>query len=65
MRRILTEPKNCIVKQYNKLFLSQSINDKVSEFDIDTIVEKAKKLNCGARGLKTIAEEHFRDRFYR
>ncbi len=54
--RILTEPKNAIIKQYKKLF---SLNDAELTFTKDAlqaIAEKALKTNTGARGLKSIIE---------
>ena len=56
LRRILTEPKNALVKQYVKLF---DIDDIKLEFDkevLDFIVEKAVEFKLGARGLRSICE---------
>ncbi|MGM0408036.1 MAG: AAA family ATPase, partial [Bacteroidota bacterium] len=56
LRRILTEPKNAIIKQYIKLFkmdgISLSFDDKVFNY----IVEKAIEFKLGARGLRSICE---------
>lgn len=55
--KILTEPKNAIVKQYKKLF---ALNDTELEFSqdaLEAIATKALKRNTGARGLRSIIEE--------
>lgn len=55
--QILTEPKNALVKQYQKLF---EIDDVILEFDkeaLEAIADKAIKRNTGARGLRAILEE--------
>ena len=59
--RILTEPKNALVKQYQKLF---EMDDVYLEFDreaIEAIAEKAGERNTGARGLRSIVEETMMD----
>ena len=64
MVRILTEPKNSIVKQYKKLF---AIDDVVLTFEDDAllaIAELALKRKTGARGLRTIMEEIMVDIMY-
>ena len=56
LRRILTEPKNAIIKQYIKLF---KIDDVTLTFDnevLDFIVDKAIEFRLGARGLRSIVE---------
>lgn len=65
LKQILMKPKDSIIDQYNHLFKSQNIKDYVNTTDIDQIIDKATTLKCGARALKTIAAEHFRERFYR
>jgi ATP-dependent Clp protease ATP-binding subunit ClpX len=56
LRRILTEPKNSIIKQYVKLFAMDGIeltfDEEVFEFVVDTAVE----FKLGARGLRSIVE---------
>ena len=57
LRAILTEPKNAIVKQYEKIF---AMDDIVLTFDdkvFDYIVDKAIEYKLGARGLRSIAED--------
>lgn len=56
LRRILTEPKNSLIKQYTKLF---EIDDIALTFDDDAlelIVDKAIEFKLGARGLRSICE---------
>ncbi|MDP4181467.1 MAG: ATP-dependent Clp protease ATP-binding subunit ClpX [Bacillota bacterium] len=55
--QILTEPKNALIKQYQKLF---EMDDVLLEFDegaLDAVAEKAIARNTGARGLRAILEE--------
>ena len=64
MVRILTEPKNSIIKQYKKLF---AIDDVVLSFEDEAllaIAELALKRKTGARGLRTIMEEIMVDIMY-
>ncbi|GIV41080.1 MAG: ATP-dependent Clp protease ATP-binding subunit ClpX [Vicingaceae bacterium] len=56
LRRILTEPKNAIIRQYEYLFKLDGIDLKFSKEAIDYIVEKAYEYNLGARGLRSICE---------
>jgi ATP-dependent Clp protease ATP-binding subunit ClpX len=56
LKRILTEPKNSIIRQYQKMF---ELENKTLTFDdavLDMIVEKADELKLGARGLRSILE---------
>ena len=56
LRTILTQPKNAIVKQYERLF---EMENKTLSFDdevLDTVVKKADELKLGARGLRSIIE---------
>jgi len=57
LRRILTEPKNSIMKQYSKLFEMDNIELSFDEKAYDFIVEKAIEYKLGARGLRSICEE--------
>ena len=62
--RILTEPKNALVKQYQKLF---SMEDTKLEFlpeALDIIAKLAMRRKTGARGLRTIMEETLLDTMY-
>jgi ATP-dependent Clp protease ATP-binding subunit ClpX len=56
LRRILTEPKNALVKQYTKLFKMDKIDLVVEDDVLDFVVEKAINFNLGARGLRSICE---------
>ena len=62
--RILTEPKNAILKQYAKLFeidgMTLKIEDEVKELIVDTAI----KNKLGARGLRSICEQIFDDAMY-
>jgi ATP-dependent Clp protease ATP-binding subunit ClpX len=56
LRAILTEPKNALMKQYEKLFELESINLVLEKNVLDFIVEKAFDFKLGARGLRSICE---------
>lgn len=56
LRRILTEPKNALVKQYTKLFAIDGITLTFTEETLDLIAEQAISLKLGARGLRSICE---------
>lgn len=56
LRRILTEPKNSIVKQYIKLFGMDDVNLTFDEDVYEYIVDKAVEYKLGARGLRSIVE---------
>lgn len=56
LRRILTEPKNAIIKQYEKLFSMDNINLLFEEEVLDYVVDKAIEFKLGARGLRSICE---------
>jgi ATP-dependent Clp protease ATP-binding subunit ClpX len=56
LRRILSEPKNALVRQYQKLFEMESIKLNFSAEALDFIVEKAVEFKLGARGLRSICE---------
>ncbi len=56
LKRILTEPKNALVKQYQKLFSLDKIQFKTEEGALDFIVSKAVEYKLGARGLRSICE---------
>ena len=56
MIRIMTEPKNAIVKQYRKLFELEGIQFTITDGAIDYIAQKAIEFNLGARGLRSICE---------
>lgn len=56
LRRILTEPKNAIVRQYVKLFAMDGTELTFSDEALDAIVDKAVEYKLGARGLRSIVE---------
>ncbi len=56
LKKILTEPKNALVKQFKKLFKMEDVNLSVEDDALDYIVSKALELKLGARGLRAILE---------
>jgi len=56
LKRILTEPKNAIVKQYKKLFDMEGVDLSFDNKAIEMIVDKAIEFKLGARGLRSICE---------
>ena len=56
LKQILTEPKNALVKQYQKLFDMEGIDLTFDKKAIDIIVDKAMEFKLGARGLRSICE---------
>ncbi len=62
--KILVEPKNALVKQYEKLFQIDGVELVFKEEAIEAIVEKAIERKTGARGLRSIIEEIMRDIMY-
>ena len=64
LRKILVEPKNSIVKQYQKLFDMDDIKLKFDEDALDYIVDKAVEYKLGARGLRSIVEAVMMDAMF-
>lgn len=64
LRRILTEPKNALTRQYHKLFEMENIKLSFSDDVLDYIVEKAIEFKLGARGLRSICEAIMLDAMY-
>lgn len=64
LRRILTEPKNAIIKQYIRLFELDNIKLSFDKAVLDFIVEKAVEFKLGARGLRSICEAIMLDAMY-
>jgi ATP-dependent Clp protease ATP-binding subunit ClpX len=56
LKRILTEPRNALVKQYKKLFDLEGIKLSVEPEVVDYLVDKAVEFKLGARGLRSICE---------
>ena len=61
---ILTEPKNSLLKQYNKLFAIDNIELNIHKDVIEFIVDKAMDLKLGARGLRSICEAILTDAMF-
>ncbi len=59
--KILTEPKNAIIKQYIALFREEGVSLSFTESSLDAIAEKAKETGTGARALRMIVENLLRD----
>ncbi len=57
LRRILVEPKNSLIKQYQKLFELEGKTLTFTDDAIDMIADKALKYDLGARGLRSICEQ--------
>ena len=64
LTRILTEPKNSIVKQYVKLFQMDGIKLNFTQEALDLIVDKAVEYKLGARGLRSIVENIMMDAMF-
>jgi len=64
LRRILTEPRNAIIKQYEKLFEMDGIKLSWDEKVLDYIVQKAVEFKLGARGLRSICEAIMMDAMF-
>jgi ATP-dependent Clp protease ATP-binding subunit ClpX len=64
LRRILTEPKNALVKQYIKLFEMDAIKLSFDKPVLDLIIQKALEFKLGARGLRSICEAIMLDAMY-
>ena len=62
--RIITEPKNSLVKQYQTLFAMDDVDLIVEDEAVEAIAEKALSLNTGARGLRGIFESLMTDIMY-
>ncbi len=56
LRKILTEPRNSLIRQYVKLFEMDNIKLQIDEEVLDYIVDKAVEFKLGARGLRSICE---------
>lgn len=64
LKRILTEPKNALIKQYKKLFEYEQVHLEVTEDALDYMVEKAIQYKLGGRGLRAICEMLLTDAMY-
>ena len=64
LRRILTEPKNAIVRQYEKLFEMDGMKLEIEPEVLDLIVDTAIARKLGARGLRSICEDLMNDAMF-
>ena len=64
LRKILTEPKNSIIKQYIKLFGMDGVKLNFDDEVLDYIVDKAVEFKLGARGLRSIVESIIMNEMY-
>ena len=64
LRRILTEPKNSITKQYQKLMKMDDVELVFEDAALDYIVDKAIEFKLGARGLRSLTETIMMDLMY-
>ncbi|MFZ1984614.1 MAG: ATP-dependent Clp protease ATP-binding subunit ClpX [Desulfatitalea sp.] len=62
--RILTEPKNALVKQYQKLFEVEGVNLRLTDSALSAVADQAIKRKSGARGLRAILENCMLDIMY-
>ncbi len=64
LRAILTEPKNALIKQYEKLFLMDNVKLSIDDDALDYIVDKALEYKLGARGLRSLCEAVLTEAMY-
>jgi len=64
MKRILTEPKNALMKQFVRIFELDNIRLTFDQDVLDFIVDKALEFELGARGLRSICEAILMDAMY-
>ena len=64
LEKILTEPKNSIVKQYQKLFEMDGVELTFTKEALDVMVDKAVEFKLGARGLRSIVENVMMDSMF-
>jgi ATP-dependent Clp protease ATP-binding subunit ClpX len=64
LMRILTEPKNALVKQYGRLFEMEGVELELRDDALRSIARKAMERKTGARGLRTIMEQVLLDTMY-
>lgn len=64
LRSILTQPKNALIKQYEKLFLMDDVEFTITNEALDFIVDKALEYKLGARGLRSLCEAILTDAMY-
>ena len=64
MIQILTEPKNALLKQYQKLFAMEGVDLEIRPQGLDAIARKALGRKTGARGLRSILEQVLLDTMF-
>jgi ATP-dependent Clp protease ATP-binding subunit ClpX len=64
LKRILLEPKNALVKQYQRLFEMESVNLSLAEEALGAVAHKAIERKTGARGLRSIMESVLLDTMF-
>ena len=64
LKMILTEPKNAIIKQYEKLFEMDDIKFSITDGALEYIVDKALEYELGARGLRSLCEAILTEAMY-
>jgi ATP-dependent Clp protease ATP-binding subunit ClpX len=64
LEKILTEPKNSIIRQYKKLFEMDGVELTFDKEALETLVDKAVEYKLGARGLRSIVESVMMDAMY-
>jgi ATP-dependent Clp protease ATP-binding subunit ClpX len=64
LMRVMLEPKNSLVKQYQKLFLLEGIILEFQDKALEAIVNLALEKKAGARALRSVMEEHLLDIMY-
>ncbi|OAZ02947.1 ATP-dependent Clp protease ATP-binding subunit ClpX [Flavobacterium succinicans] len=64
LRAILTQPKNALIKQYEKLFLMDDVAFSITDEALNFIVDKALEYKLGARGLRSLCEAVLTDAMY-
>jgi len=64
LRKILTDPKNALIKQYAKLFEMDGVKLTFDDEALDYIVEKATEFKLGARGLRSLCESVMTDAMF-
>ena len=62
--RVLTEPKNALIKQYQKLFAIEGVDLDVTRAGLHAIAKESLRLHTGARGLRAILERVLQDTMY-
>jgi ATP-dependent Clp protease ATP-binding subunit ClpX len=64
LKRILTEPKNALIKQYKRLFELDGVKLSIDNDVLDFMVKKANEFQLGARGLRSICEAILTDAMF-